>query len=266
MTLTLTASARASNNASTQSHQFEALSGKLDQQNEQFNTLNVELSQLSLMTSTRHVEYHNMMTLLWDQRQLLSGLFSRIEQSAETQRRLADCLEGSREEKPTLSLLPPAPSSSRSNGSTICQLTTRQPSRSLAQFGSNESLRFTAIRNNSAGCPKTCRCACHKPQRFQTPLAARPWIGSIQIHCSSISWLRPTCTITKCKRTARTSAVVQYTLPVWIASRMIAAWYKSSPLSGPELLLKVPRVYNTYLYYCSQEGDIESICGMLTSG
>lgn len=208
MALTIVASARASRNASTQSHHFEALSEKLDQQNEQFNTFNVELSQMSLMTSTRHVESHNMMTLLGDQRQLLSGLFSQIEQSAETQRRLADCLEGSREENSTLSFLLPPPSHARSNSSTNCLRTPSQAPRILAQSGPNDSLRFSAIRNNGASCPKACRCACHKPQRFQTPLAARPWIGSIQIHCFSVSWLRPNCTFPKCKRTSRTSAVV----------------------------------------------------------
>lgn len=47
---------------------------------------------------------------------------------------------------------------------------------------------------------------------------------------------------------------------------MIAAWYKSSPLSGPELLFRVPRVHASKLHYYAHIGDIESIRGLLSSG
>ena len=45
-----------------------------------------------------------------------------------------------------------------------------------------------------------------------------------------------------CKQGAGLAITITHFLPTWLSQRMISAWFTSTPLCGPELLLKIYRV------------------------
>lgn len=124
----------------------------------------------------------------------------------------------------------------------------------------------TITLHSDTWCPKGCRCPCHKSYKLNTPRAAANWTGSIQAQFSGPSWLRPACTHPKCKRKLLHPTGFQYTLPLWLAGKMYAAWYRSAPLSGPEFLLKVARVHESNAFYYAQEGDLERLQALYSAG
>ncbi len=85
--------------------------------------------------------------------------------------------------------------------------------------------------NNS---PKFCDCYCH---RFRE--AAIPGFLSFAIRNLPLSY---SCNIDSCKCRAAPYMRIKYYVPTWFAYRMISIWFNGSPLHGPELLLRVPRV------------------------
>ena len=90
-------------------------------------------------------------------------------------------------------------------------------------------------------CQLNCRCNCHKTQQIRTPWNWRKCIGSGSIRISGRYSLQQ-CNIRGCKQSASSSLRLDYILPTWFMLRMVSIWYNSSPLHGPELLLRVPVV------------------------
>ena len=90
-------------------------------------------------------------------------------------------------------------------------------------------------------CQRYCRCNCHKTQQTWTPWTWQECIGIASMRISGRYSLQK-CNIRGCKRSAYTSLRLDYILPTWFMLRMVSIWYNSSPLHGPELLLRVPVV------------------------
>ena len=87
-------------------------------------------------------------------------------------------------------------------------------------------------------CQRYCCCDCHQTQRIWTP---RTWWKCIGIGSMRISgrYSLQKCNIGNCKQSASPSMRVDYILPTWFILRMVSIWYDSSPLHGPECLLRV---------------------------
>ena len=90
-------------------------------------------------------------------------------------------------------------------------------------------------------CRRNCGCKCHKTQHIRTPSTWRKSIGFGSIRISGRYSLQK-CNIGNCKQWASPSVRVDYILPTWFILRMVSIWYNSSPLHGPEFLLRVPVV------------------------
>ena len=90
-------------------------------------------------------------------------------------------------------------------------------------------------------CQRYCRCNCHKIQQTWTPWTWQKCIGIASMRISGRYSLQK-CNIRGCKQSAYTSLRLDYILPTWFMLRMVSIWYNSSPLHGPELLLRVPAV------------------------
>lgn len=229
----------------------------MEQQHAASEAITMEVRQLAQVTFSRDNQDHNVLATLENQTQVLGAMFARIEQSASTQERLEQHFGQFRLQQRPLTTAP------FSSELAVNKYSARK---SLTAPSRGDSLRYTAIRNIGTECPKGCRCACHKPIRLQTPWATRRWTGAMQIQCSNFSWFRNNCNIKICKRSALTSVTVQYTLPVWVAGKMVAAFYKSAPLSGPELLFKVARVHDSDVFYYASRGDLKGIQALYSSG
>ena len=109
-----------------------------------------------------------------------------------------------------------------------------------SRVASNQERRLRKGRNPRT-CQHNCGCNCHKTQYFSTPWTLRKCIGfgSMQI---SGSYSLQQCNIRDCKQSASAGLRLDYIPPRWFALRMVSIWYNSSPLHGPELLLRVPVV------------------------
>ena len=90
-------------------------------------------------------------------------------------------------------------------------------------------------------CQRNCRCSCHKTQQIRTPWTWRKCIGFGSIRISGRYSIQQ-CNTSGCKQSASPTLRLDYILPRWFILRMVSIWYNSSPLHGPEFLLRVPVV------------------------
>ena len=117
--------------------------------------------------------------------------------------------------------------------------TTDQLINCKSRVSSNRERRIRKV-GTLRTCRRYCRCNCHETQQIWTPWTWRKCIGVGSMRISSRS-LRQ-CNIGGCKQSACPSLRLDYILPGWFIRRMVSIWYDSSPLHGPELLLRVPVV------------------------
>jgi len=243
--------------AETQPLRFEALTKKLDNQDEKFDDHSMRtqdaLAQPQQQTLVLHDTTKNIPAIVGVQRAAVGDALEQMkkitEQSIQTQ---SQHYEQSIQRFDRLEQLM-VKTSERPRQRNVLMITDRN-----SDSTSIHKNRTTTIRPNN-WCPKGCRCACHKSYQLNTSLATVNWTGSIQAQFSGPSWLRPTCTHPKCKRNLPRPVGIQYTLPQWLAGKMFAAWYRSTPLSGPELLLKVARVHQSKAYYYAEKGNLEGL-------
>ena len=109
-----------------------------------------------------------------------------------------------------------------------------------SRMGSNHERKLRKVRK-SRTCQHNCGCNCHKIQHLSTPWTLRKYIGLGSMRSSNCYSLQK-CNIRGCQQSASSILRLHYVLPTWFALRMVSMWYNSSPLHGPELLLRVPLV------------------------
>jgi hypothetical protein len=205
---------------------------------------------------SREIHEHSQLRLGY---QALEGLCQHIEESPGTQEALRGVLGDFRTTDHKISgMKGPTPTASASEHSELppAVLQSNYPFNPLSR---GSEIRMHSLRTTGPGCPKSCRCACHKTKRFASPQFTRRWTGMATITYSGISRFSQSCSLKNCKRRPTTSVMVNYTLPTWIASAMITFWLNKAPLGGPELLLRTCRVINTSAYYFAQYGMLEEL-------
>ena len=112
-----------------------------------------------------------------------------------------------------------------------------------------------------SACPSACTCSCHETWRIYTPRNLTKLFGHSMIEGAELPFFRPACSLRSCKRKRITFIKIKYILPTMVAARMISLWFTSSPLYGPELLLRVPRVLHkdTPAYRAICHGDLYTV-------
>ena len=100
-------------------------------------------------------------------------------------------------------------------------------------------------------CQDGCPCSCHRTRTyFAQPRPSRLLgFGSMSFDGISIPW--SSCSVHACKQSTVSSIRMKYFLPTWFVSRIVSIWLTTSPLYGPELLIKVPR-------YMGKRGYLQS--------
>lgn len=96
-----------------------------------------------------------------------------------------------------------------------------------------------------SACPLACTCNCHELWRIYSPWRLRKLFGYSKIEGAEIPFFKGACSLRSCKGKRATFININFFLPSMMAARMISLWFTSSPLYGPELLLRVPRVLRT---------------------
>jgi len=123
-----------------------------------------------------------------------------------------------------------------------------------------------ALRTAGEGCPRFCRCTCHKTRRFQSWQLTKRWTGTLSVAYSGISALGQSCSLRSCKRASTACVRATYVLPAWLASRMVSVLLRSAPLAGPELLLRTYRLVDTNVFYFADTGNLQALRSMFVRG
>lgn len=117
-------------------------------------------------------------------------------------------------------------------------------------------------------CPTACTCGCHKTWRIYTPRSLRKLFGYSKIEGAEVPFFKGACSLQSCKGKRATFVNINFFLPTTIAARMIDLWFTSSPLYGPELLLRVPRVVrtDTPAYDAIRHWDMDAVKRSISAG
>ena len=119
-----------------------------------------------------------------------------------------------------------------------------------------------------SACPIACTCNCHKSWRIDSPWKLRKLFGHSMIEGAELPFFKPACSLRSCKGKRTTFVNIMFFLPTMIAARMISLWFTSSPLYGPELLLRVPRVLrnDTSAHDAICSGDLDAVKRSIFAG
>ncbi|MCJ1395271.1 hypothetical protein MMC18_008155 [Xylographa bjoerkii] len=265
----------------------------------QVNQMKADLSQLSLATTSRVTEHAITIETLSSVQHAVQALFLRIEDSQETQRALTSMLGEFRTETAVHTATHPTMSTATSNATnlqrsklqqepnpvpTTTQLNTNMGTETVttasfnlehprsvlggSQDHSPRRQRFhtRALKFVGQACPAACPCPCHRKTLLSTPWVTRTLVGKLSITYTGLSLLSTACTVKSCRRSLMSSISISYALPAWVANRMLSVWYKSAPITGPELLLKTRRIIETNSYFWVQSGDLEVLRSMYIRG
>ena len=107
------------------------------------------------------------------------------------------------------------------------------------RMSSTSEINISGIRYGR--CQSSCPCSCHRIRKSVLYPSSRKLLGFGSMSFAGIPMLGGGCNVQACKQTTTPSVRINYCLPTWLALRMISIWFTSSPLYGPELLIRVPR-------------------------
>lgn len=112
-------------------------------------------------------------------------------------------------------------------------------------------------------CSPWCSCACHTRTIFTVPSP----FGTLSGSFSGLPLLKPRCAENACKSPEGPSGNIFYQFPTWFWSRLIAVTMTSSPVCGPEINVRFPRVVMpSKLYLFALHGDARGVKRLFTEG
>ena len=93
-----------------------------------------------------------------------------------------------------------------------------------------------------ARCYSSCPCECHRTSYKWSNESLGRIFGRVYLENQGPSWFRAPRHIQSCNASAVSQTRVIYIIPTWLAMKAVYIRYKSSPLSGPECLIRTPRL------------------------
>ena len=112
-------------------------------------------------------------------------------------------------------------------------------------------------------CPPWCSCTCHCRKTFFLPSP----FGTLSGSFSDLPLLTGRCAEHACKRPTGPSGSIIYRFPSWFKNRLFAISMKSSPVCGPEINIKFPRmVMPSKLYLFALHGETDRVKDLFTEG
>ena len=195
-----------------------------------------------------------MTSVLPRQEALLSHLCQRIEESQATQAAMMRLLGDFRQVDVNV------PSDNAAALSESLEPASRTPIVARPRMRSRSEFHIQNLQIQST-CSTACTCSCHETWRIYTPRNLRKLFGCSTIEGAELPFFRTACSLRSCKGKRTTFVKIMFLLPTMIAARMISLWFMSSPLYGPELLLRVPRVLrdDTPSHDAICSGDLDAV-------
>ena len=114
-------------------------------------------------------------------------------------------------------------------------------------------------------CNAFCSCICHTRSTGRSPWILDPIIGKLNVQFTG---RRPPCSEFYCFRSPETSFKVVYHFPNYLINRYVSMNMQYGRSSGPEFLLRVPRVvpWSHLLWNYAINGDLLAIRGLFAEG
>ena len=114
-------------------------------------------------------------------------------------------------------------------------------------------------------CKALCSCVCHTRSIIRSPWTLETIIGKINVQYAG--W-RPACNEYHCRRSAESWFNVVYRLPKYVMNRYISMTMQYTSLSGPEFLLRMPRMvsWSHLLWNYANNGHLLAIQKLFAEG
>lgn len=94
-------------------------------------------------------------------------------------------------------------------------------------------------------CRTGCICVCHRRYHLKTPQALNRFIGSLFVGYSGLPLSTPPCSEVSCQRRSALTTQITYSFPSWFLRRRISMNLLCTPLDGPMLSLRFPRLVSS---------------------
>lgn len=139
---------------------------------------------------------------------------------------------------------------------------TQQPEHDITP-GMSSELSPKLRGQEGRGCTPWCSCRCHIRRSFRSPWALETVFGRINLQ---LGGQRPNCNEKGCQRPPAKPLTLTYFLPKYLLRRYIALTMYYTPLDGPSLSLRTPRViaWSHLFWRYANTGDVPAIQKMFT--
>ena len=118
-----------------------------------------------------------------------------------------------------------------------------------------------------AHCYPSCVCECHRTSYSWSNRSLAKICGHISLENKGPSWFRAPRHIQSCKTSAVSQTRVIYFIPTWLAMRAVYIRYTSSPLYGPEWIVRLPRLVDFEgMFRILQSGDLSEFKSAIARG
>lgn len=147
-------------------------------------------------------------------------------------------------------------------------MTTHHDAEERPRLLSRREFRIQTFRQLQS-CSRACPCTCHHSRQIQPPSSTVGVFGRGFISLKGPLFGKQSCNIRSCKQESGLSITIKYFLPTWLSQRMICGWFDSTPLCGPELLLRTFQVVNHWkdpLFRAVMHGMLGEVETLLSKG
>ena len=121
-------------------------------------------------------------------------------------------------------------------------------------------------RKSTAQCKDWCSCACHKKHvlKIKDPST----IGSFSLAYSGLPWVTASCDEKSCRSRSVPSIAVTFQFPNWVWRRHLLSSFSYTPIRGPDLNLRLPRVvdWSSKLWGYGITGDLQGVQELYSLG
>ena len=145
----------------------------------------------------------------------------------------------------------------------------------LSPFGGSnrtqafQSLRITATVIGRCGA-ESCKCSCHHHSRptKRTPKVLDRFIGILFVGYFGIPYVNKICDHANCAQRSGSDIRFVYIFPTWLLARALVFLLNYSPIRGPELTIRMPRIVSnsSRIFLYASSGNVDGMREILDRG
>ena len=117
-------------------------------------------------------------------------------------------------------------------------------------------------------CTTGCCCICHRRNPPRTPKILDRLFGILLVGYSGVARVTPTCDSIHCVQRSVPNILISYFFPWWLLARALIILARLSLISGPEMVIRVPRIVNenSRIFNMCTENDTHGLRELVQQG